>query len=108
MQYYHFPFPLCLLYIGIHSIKSGKCVIILAGRYAGHKAVVTKVLENGTKDRPFGHAVVVGVARYPRKIVKSLSQKQLAKRVRVKPFIQAINFSHILPTRYVLWSLIAP
>lgn len=39
------------------SIKSGKVVVMLAGRYAGRKAVVIKSQEDGTDGKKFGHAV---------------------------------------------------
>lgn len=51
-----------------HSIKSGKVVILLAGRYAGRKAVVVKAYDEGSDERKFGHAMVAGIARYPRKV----------------------------------------
>ena len=39
------------------SIKSGKVVILLAGRYAGRKAVVVKTNDEGSDGKRFGHAV---------------------------------------------------
>jgi large subunit ribosomal protein L27e len=36
-------------------IKPGKVVLVLAGRYAGKKAIVVKTFDEGTKDREFGH-----------------------------------------------------
>jgi hypothetical protein len=41
----------------IISIKSGKVVILLAGRYAGRKAVVVKANDEGLAGKKFGHAV---------------------------------------------------
>jgi large subunit ribosomal protein L27e len=69
---------------------------------AGKKAVIVKAFDDGTKARPFGHALVAGVERAPLKITKKMSQKKVAKRERVKPFIQYVNFNHIIPTRYTL------
>ena len=44
-------------------MKSGKVVLVLAGRYAGRKAVVVKPTDDGTSDKPFGHALVAGIDR---------------------------------------------
>ncbi len=42
-------------------------VVVLHGRYAGHKAVIVKNFDEGTSSRPYGHALVCGIANYPRK-----------------------------------------
>lgn len=42
------------------SIKPGKVVIVLNGRFAGRKAVVVKNFDEGTKERPYAHALVTG------------------------------------------------
>jgi large subunit ribosomal protein L27e len=81
-------------------IKSGKVVVMLAGRYAGKKAVVVKTYEEGEGDRKFGHCLVAGINRYPRKITRSMSKKKQAKRSKIKPFVKYVNFNHMMPTRY--------
>ena len=43
-------------------------MVILNGRFAGRKAVVVKNYDDGTASRPYGHALVVGIAKYPRKV----------------------------------------
>jgi len=50
------------------SIKPGKVVIVLAGRYAGRKAVVVKAFDEGTNEHKFPHALVAGIERYPLKV----------------------------------------
>ncbi|EIN14472.1 60S ribosomal protein L27 [Punctularia strigosozonata HHB-11173 SS5] len=80
--------------------KPGKVAIILQGRQAGHKVVVIKQLDEGTKERPYPHAIVAGVERYPLKVTKRMGAKKLAKRSKVKPFIKVVNYSHLFPTRY--------
>jgi hypothetical protein len=40
-----------------NSIKNGKVVIMLAGRYAGRKAVVVKASDDGNDSKKFGHAL---------------------------------------------------
>lgn len=100
--------------------KTGKVAVVLSGRYAGKKVVVIKQSDEGTKQRAYPHAIVVGIDRYPRKITRNMGAKKVAKRSRVKPFIkvrharlvhlllhdndvaQAINYNHLMPTRYAL------
>ncbi len=41
--------------------------MLLNGRYAGRKAVIVKNFDEGTSSRPYGHALVCGIANYPRK-----------------------------------------
>jgi large subunit ribosomal protein L27e len=63
-------------------------VIVLQGRHAGKKAVVIKQLDDGTKERPYPHALIAGIERYPKKVTKRMGSKKLAKRNKVKPFIK--------------------
>ncbi|KAG1296703.1 hypothetical protein G6F61_003147 [Rhizopus arrhizus] len=86
----------------VKFIKAGKVVVILQGRYAGKKAVVVRNHDEGTKERPYGYAVVAGVERTPLKVTKSMGKKKVAKRSKVKPFIKIVNYNHMMPTRYGL------
>ncbi|KAI8830454.1 60S ribosomal protein L27 [Chytriomyces hyalinus] len=86
----------------VKFLKSGKVVLVLSGRFAGRKAVIVKNYDEGTGSKPYPHAVIAGIERYPLKITKGMGQKRIAKRSRVKPFIKSINYNHILPTRYNL------
>lgn len=88
----------------VKLLRPGRVVIMLAGRYAGKKAVVVSVSEQGNADRAFGHAVVAGVAAPPRKVHKRMSKKKIEQRVKVKSFIKTVNFNHMMPTRYVVSS----
>eukprot|EP01006_Ploeotia_vitrea_P036441 TRINITY_DN66017_c9_g6_i1.p2 TRINITY_DN66017_c9_g6~~TRINITY_DN66017_c9_g6_i1.p2 ORF type:complete len:141 (+),score=93.18 TRINITY_DN66017_c9_g6_i1:80-502(+) len=81
-------------------IKTGKVVIVLAGRFAGKKAIVVKVYNDGTRERQFSHCLVAGIDSYPLKVTKSMGKKKIEKRSRIKPFVQYVNFNHIMPTRY--------
>jgi large subunit ribosomal protein L27e len=45
-----------------------KVVILLTGKYAGKKAVIVKNYDDGTNPRPYGHALVCGLAKEPRKV----------------------------------------
>ena len=53
--------------------------------------VVIKQNDEGTKDRPYPHAIVAGIERYPLKVTKRMGAKKLAKRSKVKPFIKVRN-----------------
>merc|ERR1711990_231160 len=83
-------------------LKAGKIVLLLNGRMAGKKAVIVKTFDEGTADRPYGYCLVAGIQKYPLKITKSMSEKKIAKRSKVKPFIKVVNYPHLMPTRYAL------
>ncbi|EJD01925.1 60s ribosomal protein l27 [Fomitiporia mediterranea MF3/22] len=82
--------------------KPGKVALVLQGRQAGKKVVVIKQNDEGTKERPYPHAIIVGIERYPRKVTRRMGAKKLERRNKVKPFVKAINYSHLFPTRYTL------
>merc|ERR1719365_264998 len=83
-------------------MKSGKVVLVLSGRYAGRKAVIIKPNDEGTSDKPFGHALIAGVDQYPRKVTKRMGKKKMAKRSKIKPFLKVANYNHMMPTRYTV------
>ncbi len=80
-------------------MKPGKVVLVLAGKYAGRKAVIIRNHDEGTNDKSYGHAVVAGVDRYPRAIKKRMGKKKKAKRSKIKPFVKIFNYNHLMPTR---------
>ncbi|KAI8900327.1 ribosomal L27e protein family-domain-containing protein [Globomyces pollinis-pini] len=86
----------------VKFLKNSKVVLLLQGRQAGKKAVIVKNFDEGTKERPYPHAIVAGIERYPGKITNGMGQKKVAKRSKVKAFIKAVNYNHIMPTRYNL------
>ena len=83
-------------------LKPGRVVILQTGRYAGKKAVILKVYYEGSKSRKFGHVLLAGIARAPRKVTKAMSETRVSRRIRIKPFVKYVNFNHFMPTRYVL------
>merc|ERR1711939_614877 len=87
-------------------IKPGKVVVMLNGRYAGKKAVVVKCNDDGTKQRPWGHCLVVGVERPPLKVTKKMGAKKIKRRSRVHTFVKYVNYNHMMPTRYQIPSTI--
>jgi large subunit ribosomal protein L27e len=72
----------------VKFMKPGKVCIVLAGKYAGKKAIIVKQQDDGSQDRAYGHALVAGIERYPRKVTKAMNKKKLTKRSRVKPFVK--------------------
>merc|ERR1712012_1160465 len=86
----------------VKFMKPGKVVIVLAGRYAGRKAIIVKQQDEGSPEKPYSHALVAGVDRYPRKVTKSMGKKKMKVRSKVKPFIRVYNYNHLMPTRHSL------
>lgn len=56
-------------------LQDKKVVILLAGRYAGKKAVILKYFDEGTSGRPYGHASVCVLSKEPRKVRTSASTR---------------------------------
>ncbi|XP_063237964.1 large ribosomal subunit protein eL27 [Bacillus rossius redtenbacheri] len=83
-------------------MKAGKVVLVLSGRYAGKKAIVLKNFDDGSSDKQYGHALVAGIDRYPRKVHKKMSKTKIHKRSKIKPFIKMLNYNHLMPTRYTV------
>ncbi|CAH9122382.1 unnamed protein product [Cuscuta epithymum] len=86
----------------VKFLKPNKAVIILQGRYAGRKAVIIRAFDEGSRERPYGHCLVAGIAKYPSKVIRKDSEKKRAKKSRVKVFVKLVNYNHIMPTRYTL------
>merc|ERR1711983_338236 len=83
-------------------MKQGKVVLVLSGRYAGRKAIIVKPTDEGTSDKPFGHALIAGIDRYPRMVTKRMSKKKVKQRSKIKPFVKVVNYNHLMPTRYTV------
>ncbi|KAL3312024.1 60S ribosomal protein L27, partial [Cichlidogyrus casuarinus] len=81
-------------------MRPGVIVLVLNGRFAGRKAVIVKSYDEGSSDKPFGHALVVGIERYPRRITRKMTKKRRETRCKIKPFCKVINYNHLMPTRY--------
>lgn len=58
--------------------------------------------DEGSNERGYGHAVVAGIARYPRKVTKRMGKKKQARRNKIKPFVKVINYNHLMATRSVM------
>lgn len=64
------------------SIKPGKVVIVLAGRYAGRKAIVVKTFDDATKEHKFGHALIAGIDKVRRANQRQTTNRQREERER--------------------------
>lgn len=84
------------------SLKPGKIIILLQGRHAGKKAVILQSQDTGTSKHSYGHCVVAGIEKYPRRVKKSMTKKKIALRSELTPFIKVVNYNHLMPTRYTL------
>jgi large subunit ribosomal protein L27e len=80
-------------------LKPGRIVLVTAGRFAGRKGVVVFSTDSGTKEKPFGHALIAGVDKPPRKVHKRMSKTKIDRRCQVKAFVKTVNYNHLLPTR---------
>lgn len=65
-------------------------------------------IDDGTADRPYSHALVAGIDRYPRKVITTMSKKKIAKRSKIKVFVKVFNYNHLMPTRSVACLLLLP
>ncbi|EDL14665.1 mCG10391 [Mus musculus] len=81
-------------------MKPGKVLLVLAGCYSGRKAVIVKNIDHGFLDRPYSHALVAGIDRYPQKVTAAMGKKKIAKRSKIKSFVKVYNYNHLMPTRY--------
>ncbi|RWS04724.1 60S ribosomal protein L27-like protein [Dinothrombium tinctorium] len=84
----------------VKIMKPNKVVLVLNGKYAGRKAIVLRNQDEGTTDRSYGHALVAGIDRYPRPIIRRMGKKKREKRCKIKPFLKIYNYNHLMPTRY--------
>lgn len=66
------------------------------------QVVILQPVDSGNKAHPYGHALVAGIERYPSKITRRMSKTRQEKRSKIKPFVKAINYNHLMPTRYTL------
>lgn len=76
----------------VKIMKTGKVVLVLSGRYAGRKAIVMRNYDDGTAEKQYGHAMVAGIDRYPRKVHKRMGKGKLHKRSKIKAFVKVYKF----------------
>ncbi|XP_055099578.1 large ribosomal subunit protein eL27-like [Symphalangus syndactylus] len=81
-------------------MKPGKVVLVLAGCYSGHKAIIVKNIDDGTSDHPYSHSLVAGIDHYTCKVIAAMGKKKIAKRSKIKSFVKVYNYNHLMPMRY--------
>ncbi|MQL86490.1 hypothetical protein Taro_019022 [Colocasia esculenta] len=86
----------------VKFLKPNMAVIVLQGWFVNRKAVIVKNFDDGTCDRAYGHCLVAGIYKYPKKVIRKDSAKKTAKKSRMKAFVKLVNYNHIMPTRYTL------
>merc|ERR1719155_385473 len=86
----------------VKFLKTGRICVLTGGRMAGKKGLIVKCYDEGTKARPFPHALVAGVAKAPMKVNKNMGKKKVQKRSKCKAFVKYVNYNHLMPTRYVV------
>ena len=47
---------------------------------------------------------MAGIERCPLKVTGRMSDKKVARRSKVKPFVKMVNYNHLMPTRYTISS----
>ena len=81
-------------------IKPGRVVLMTNGRFAGRKAVIVQSQDTKTKERKYGHALVAGIKKYPKRVVRGMSKRRIARRSNVGVFLRIVNQKHCFATRY--------
>ena len=82
-------------------MKSGRICILTSGRHAGQKAIIVNQHESRA-NKKFPHALVAGIERHPKRVTRRMGKKRVARKSHIKPFLKAVNLTHLLPTRYVV------
>lgn len=75
------------------------CGIVLCSHHAVSSLPELQNIDDGTADRPYSHALVAGIDRYPRKVTTTMGKKKIAKRSKIKAFVKVFNYNHLMPTR---------
>merc|ERR1739845_169838 len=71
----------------------------------GRVVIVLEANDEGTSDRPYEHALIAGIERYPRPVTRKMTAKKIERRCRIKPFFKNVNLKHMMPTRYSVGDL---
>ncbi|XP_075410152.1 large ribosomal subunit protein eL27-like [Tenrec ecaudatus] len=75
-------------------MKPEKVVLVLAGHYSGHKAIIMKNTD-GTSAHPYSHTLVAGIDCYPCKVTAAMGKKTIAKRSKIKSFVKMSKYNHL-------------
>merc|ERR1712071_616174 len=81
-------------------MKSGKVVLVLAGRFAGRKAIIVKNYMTPHRRNPTDMPSLLVSTATPERSPTKMSKKKVAKRSKIKAFVKIVNYNHMMPTRY--------
>ena len=84
----------------VRFVRPGRVVLMTSGRYAGRKAVVVQSSESKSKERKYRHALVAGIKKYPKRVVRGMSKRRILRRSQVGVFLRVVNQKHFFATRY--------
>nr|XP_034995904.1 60S ribosomal protein L27-like [Zootoca vivipara] len=86
----------------LQASQPGWLVMVISGsqRFCGTNSMLLKTLTSSASDRPYSHALVAGIDRYPHKVTASMGKKKIAKRSKIKSFAKVYSYKHLMPTRY--------
>ncbi|KAB5574525.1 hypothetical protein DKX38_001719 [Salix brachista] len=57
----------------VKFLKTTKAVIILQGKYTGHKVVIARSFDDDTRDHAYDHWLVAGIKKYLSKVNQAIS-----------------------------------
>merc|ERR1712191_1522 len=77
-------------------MKSGKVVLVLAGRFAGRKAIIVKNYDDSTQEKPYGHALC-WCRPLPQKGHQQNEQEEGCQAIQDQGFRQGIQLENITP-----------
>ena len=86
----------------VKFLKPGKVVIVTKGKYAGKKAVIVQNTDAKNKERSYGHALLAGIKKYPKRVIRGMSKRRIERHSRVGTFLRVYNHKHFFATRYNL------
>mmetsp|Transcript_19161 Transcript_19161/g.39090 ORF Transcript_19161/g.39090 Transcript_19161/m.39090 type:complete len:150 (-) Transcript_19161:877-1326(-) len=81
--------------------KNGRVVLILNGKFSGHKALIINNSEKKFSNDP-KNLVLLGIKTYPKKITRKMLKNKIDKRSKIRTFVKIMNKNHVFPTRYVM------
>jgi hypothetical protein len=55
-------------------------MVFFRGRYAGKKAIAVRNFDDDTSEKQFGHVLVAGIDRYPRRVHIKMGKAKIHKR----------------------------
>lgn len=84
----------------VPRVRCGGRFPVPPGAELQHAHAPLSPLASSDAVRPYGHALVAGIAKPPLSVTKRMSKKTQAKRSKLKPFVKVVNYNHLMPTRY--------